>query len=232
MITHEPEVAERARRVIRLADGRDRRATQRARADAGGREARRMMRRRDAARSRSTGMLRNRLRSGLTMLGMTIGVASVIVLIAVGNGSSKAVQAQIEALGSNVLLVEPGFSFGGSAVERRRAPVSLTIADATRSQNKSRRPTSQSGRAGRSTRARRWSTTGTSYSPSQFVGTTPSYVDRPRLHDRRPAASSAQPTSPTHDRVVVLGPTVVTEPVRRRRPDRRHDPDQRRRTSR
>ena len=38
-----------------------------------------------------TGIFANKLRSGLTILGMTIGVASVIVLIAVGNGSSKAV---------------------------------------------------------------------------------------------------------------------------------------------
>ena len=49
------------------------------------------------------GITANKLRSGLTILGMTIGVASVIVLIAVGNGSSKAVQASINSLGTNVL---------------------------------------------------------------------------------------------------------------------------------
>ena len=63
-----------------------------------------------------TGIFANKLRSGLTILGLTIGVASVIVLIAVGNGSPKAVQASIEALGTNVLLVEAGFSFGGTSV--------------------------------------------------------------------------------------------------------------------
>jgi putative ABC transport system permease protein len=47
-----------------------------------------------------TGIAANKLRSGLTILGMTIGVAAVIVLVAVGNGSSKAVQASIQALGS------------------------------------------------------------------------------------------------------------------------------------
>ena len=40
------------------------------------------------------GVSANKLRSGLTILGMTIGVASVIVLIAVGNGSSKAIQSR------------------------------------------------------------------------------------------------------------------------------------------
>ena len=47
---------------------------------------------------------------------MTIGVASVIVLIAVGNGSSKAVEARIQSLGSNVLIVKAGFTLGGGAV--------------------------------------------------------------------------------------------------------------------
>jgi putative ABC transport system permease protein len=60
------------------------------------------------------GILANKLRSGLTILGLTIGVASVIVLVAVGNGSSKAVEQRIEALGTNVLLVTGGGFRGGS----------------------------------------------------------------------------------------------------------------------
>src|SRR6202161_3262058 len=87
-----------------------------------------------------SGITANKLRSGLTILGMTIGVASVIVLIAVGNGSSKAVQSSIEALGSNVLLVEAGFSFGGSAASATTAPVALSVADASALQNKSDAP--------------------------------------------------------------------------------------------
>ena len=51
---------------------------------------------------------------------MTIGVASVIVLIAVGNGSSKAVQSRIQSLGTNVLIVMG--SGGGFASARVRAP--------------------------------------------------------------------------------------------------------------
>ena len=62
------------------------------------------------------GMLANRLRSLLTMLGVMIGVAAVIILVAVGTGSSAAVQGQLRALGTNVLTVFPsrgGFGFGG-----------------------------------------------------------------------------------------------------------------------
>ena len=60
-----------------------------------------------------SGLAANKLRSGLTILGLTIGVGSVIVLVAVGTGSSAAVESQIEALGSNVLLVTSAPTLGG-----------------------------------------------------------------------------------------------------------------------
>ncbi len=47
----------------------------------------------------------NKLRSALTMLGILIGVAAVILLVAVGNGSAKAISDRIEALGTNTLTV-------------------------------------------------------------------------------------------------------------------------------
>jgi putative ABC transport system permease protein len=155
-----------------------------------------------------TGIFANKLRSGLTILGMTIGVASVIVLIAVGNGSSKAVQASIEALGSNVLLVEAGFSFGGSAVSAVTAPVSLTIADANALQNKVEAPDVHA--AAPAVSASPTLVFGaTTYSPSQFIGTTPAYAT---AHDYATQAGSFFSSSDVskHNRVVVLGPTVVT----------------------
>ena len=155
-----------------------------------------------------TGIFANKLRSGLTILGLTIGVASVIVLIAVGNGSQKAVQASIEALGTNVLLVEPGFSFGGSSVTSISAPVSLTTADADAFANKTLAPDVQSAAPSVSA-SPTLVYNGTSYSPSQFVGTTPAYAG---AHDYSLQAgtffTSAQVKD--HARVVVLGPTVVT----------------------
>ena len=51
----------------------------------------------------------NTLRSILTMLGIIIGVAAVITMIAVGNGATERVQAQMKGLGSNIMLVLPGF---------------------------------------------------------------------------------------------------------------------------
>jgi len=155
-----------------------------------------------------TGIFANKLRSGLTILGMTIGVASVIVLIAVGNGSSKAVESSIEALGTNVLLVEPGFSFGGTAVTSITAPISLTIADANALESKVSAPDVQAA-APAVTASPTLVFGSTTYSPSQFVGTTPAYAS---AHDYKVQAgdffTSAQVSK--HVRVVVLGPTVVT----------------------
>src|SRR4051794_22859787 len=54
------------------------------------------------------GVTANKLRSGLTVLGMLIGVAAVILLVAVGTGSARAVQASIEQLGTNTLTVSSG----------------------------------------------------------------------------------------------------------------------------
>src|SRR5712691_11776469 len=51
---------------------------------------------------------RNKLRSTLTALGIIIGVACVIAMIAVGGGAQAAVQAQISSLGTNFLMVFPG----------------------------------------------------------------------------------------------------------------------------
>lgn len=62
----------------------------------------------DALRIAVRAIAANRLRSVLTTLGMIIGVGSVIVLIAVGQGTQKGVQDQIRGLGTNLLFVRPG----------------------------------------------------------------------------------------------------------------------------
>ena len=53
-------------------------------------------------------LTRNRMRTGLTTLGIVIGVAAVIATLAIGQGAREAVQAQIRALGANTLMVIPG----------------------------------------------------------------------------------------------------------------------------
>lgn len=77
------------------------------------------------------GLWTNRLRSGLTTLGIVIGVSSVIILIAVGNGTSKVIQASIDRLGTNSIQITSGDSnFGpqGNAIQNNTMP--LTVGDA------------------------------------------------------------------------------------------------------
>jgi putative ABC transport system permease protein len=55
-----------------------------------------------------TTIIRNKLRTFLTVLGVVIGVAAVIAMVTIGQGSSAQVRASVEALGTNVLIVRPG----------------------------------------------------------------------------------------------------------------------------
>lgn len=53
-------------------------------------------------------LVNNRMRAFLTMLGIIIGVASVITMLAIGQGSKKSIQAQITEMGSNIIMIHPG----------------------------------------------------------------------------------------------------------------------------
>jgi putative ABC transport system permease protein len=72
---------------------------------------------------------RNKLRSFLTMLGIIIGVASVITMLAIGQGSKKSIQDQIASMGSNMLFVMPGTFRMGGVQQGSSSSQKLTIAD-------------------------------------------------------------------------------------------------------
>jgi putative ABC transport system permease protein len=157
------------------------------------------------------GIVANKLRSGLTILGMTIGVASVIILIAVGNGSSKTVEERIESLGTNVLLVEGGglrggTRFGGAST----SSVSLTKQDAAALQSPTEAPDVKSAAPVVNASAVTLVFKGTSYEPSTFVGSTPSYLS---AHGYSVAEGTGLTNAEVahHARVAVIGQTVVEE---------------------
>ncbi len=56
----------------------------------------------------------NKLRTGLTLLGIIIGVSSVIALMSIGLGSQSAITERIQALGTNILFVSPALTADGS----------------------------------------------------------------------------------------------------------------------
>lgn len=145
LITHEADIAAYADRIVTMRDGQivaDERKIERNRAnvspvasaDNDGR-----------VRSESSGGLafglmalgaagqairRNKMRSILTMLGVFIGVAALIVMVAVGQGANNAVARQIESLGTNVVVVLPGALTSGGARIGYGSASTLTVADA------------------------------------------------------------------------------------------------------
>ena len=75
-------------------------------------------------------LLRNKMRSALTMLGVFIGVAALIAMVAVGQGANEAVRKQIESLGTNLLVVLPGAVTSGGIRAGFGSASTLTIGDA------------------------------------------------------------------------------------------------------
>lgn len=123
LITHDREVAARARRIIEIRDGQvvaDYTAGNRAPPSTGALQAEDLRQRLaqnanlsgawraellDALRAAWRVMWVNRFRTALTLLGIVIGVASVVVMLAVGEGSKRQVMAQMGAFGSNILYL-------------------------------------------------------------------------------------------------------------------------------
>lgn len=75
-------------------------------------------------------LARNKLRSALTMLGVFIGVAALIAMVAVGDGASAEVKKQLESLGTNMLVVQPGATSGGGVRAGAGSASTLTVTDA------------------------------------------------------------------------------------------------------
>ena len=75
-------------------------------------------------------ILRNALRSFLTVLGVVIGVAAVIAMVTIGKGSSDQVTASVASLGTNVLILRPGRAMMGPGVRDDAAEFRLDDAEA------------------------------------------------------------------------------------------------------
>ena len=75
-------------------------------------------------------LARNRMRAGLTMLGIVIGVAAVIAMVSIGEGAKRAVQAQIATMGTNVIIIFPGVTSASGVRGSQGSAVTLTVSDA------------------------------------------------------------------------------------------------------
>ena len=71
----------------------------------------------DLMHETQSALLGNKVRTSLTMLGIVIGIASVISMLAIGNGSSASIQASIQSIGSNLVVI---FSWGSKDTGKYR----------------------------------------------------------------------------------------------------------------
>ncbi len=76
-------------------------------------------------------LMGNKVRSGLTILGIVIGIASVITMVSIGQGAQKTISQSIESIGSNLIIVRPGEQRSGGISSGGGSGQSLTLEDAT-----------------------------------------------------------------------------------------------------
>ena len=149
------------------------------------------------------GLSANKLRSALTMLGILIGVAAVILLVAVGNGSAKAISDRIEALGTNTITVM-STGRGGSSSTALTVPIANALVDPSLA------PDVASVSPVVTASASTMTYEGSEHSVSSFVGTTPTWFGASNTPVGTGAAFTADDEAQGR-RVVVIGQTVVEE---------------------
>jgi putative ABC transport system permease protein len=155
------------------------------------------------------GVTANKLRSGLTVLGVLIGVAAVILLVAVGNGSAKQIQDSIEQLGTNTLTVTGGagggLRGGGASTQSTALTMDLVpaLADKTEAPHvKSVSPVVSGSQAA--------TFEGTDHTIAQFIGTYPEYVAASNYQVARGVNITTADIEDSR-KVVLIGSTVVSE---------------------
>src|SRR5260221_1328821 len=149
----------------------------------------------------------NKLRTGLAMLGIIIGIGSVIALVSLGQTSQEAIQSQIQSLGANLLTVQPGSVAAAGVRGAAGGSTTLTLEDANAISTNPTITTIQTVSPELTKRSQ--ITTGGSNSNTQVIGVTPNY---PLVHNVSVAEGNfitAEEVS-AMSKVAVIGPTTET----------------------
>ena len=150
----------------------------------------------------------HRLRSGLTMLGILIGIAAVILTVGLGEGAQAQVRDQINALGTNLLIVSPGSTTTGGIRGGFGSASTLTKADADALGSKVAAP--DVAQVAPATTSSGTLTIGSTNWTTSVVGTTPTWASvRARKIDTGRFLNSQDES--TAAAVVVLGPTTAQQ---------------------
>ena len=231
IVTHEAEIAQYARRVIRIRDGK-------IQSD----ESKDLISKKESNPSAQSpenetqssfknflhfktreltshitqalrALLANKVRSGLSMLGILIGVASVIAMMALGSGAQESIKQQLSSLGSNVLTLRPGSQRSQGVAMESGAVTRLTLEDA---QDIKQSVANISGVAP-SVRGRGQAVYGNKNWSTQIVGTTSDYS---AIRASNPAVGRffTDDEGRQRSRIAVIGMTVVKELFQEKNP--------------
>lgn len=214
IVTHEDEIGRQANRVIRMRDGE-------IQTDERLRDFKRIENKISHIKPKKpwvvsllqhfkqgiSTLTANKVRTGLSMLGILIGVAAVVAMLALGRGAQKAIEKDLASLGSNLLMLRPGAMRGpGGAMGQAGATARLTTEDAKAIKNEIQNvrysaPLIQN-RAQAAWGNKNWNTT--------VVGGEPNYA---LMHSSVPKVGRffSEEENRTRARVAVVGMTVVRE---------------------
>lgn len=146
----------------------------------------------------------NKLRAFLTMLGIIIGVASVITMLAIGQGSKRSIQAQISEMGSNMIMIQPGADMRGGVRQDASAMETLKLQDYEDIVNETRYVSATSPSVNSSGQV----IYGANNAPTTVYGISPDYMEIRRYEVEDGDMFSDQDVQ-TAAKVCVIGKTVV-----------------------
>lgn len=146
----------------------------------------------------------NKLRGFLTMLGIIIGVASVITMLAIGQGSKRSIQAQISEMGSNMIMIHPGADVRGGVRQDASAMETLKLQDYEDIVNETRFVSAVSPSVNSSGQA----IYGANNAPTTVYGISPDYLEIRRYKVEDGDMFTEQDIQ-TAAKVCVVGKTVV-----------------------
>lgn len=146
----------------------------------------------------------NKLRGFLTMLGIIIGVASVITMLAIGQGSKKSIQAEISEMGSNMIMIQPGGDMRGGIRQSADNMETLKLKDYEDIVNETRYVSAVSPSVNSSGQA----IYGANNTPTSVYGISPGYMEIRRYKVQDGEMFTEQDIN-TAAKVCLVGKTVV-----------------------
>ena len=146
----------------------------------------------------------NKLRGFLTMLGIIIGVASVITMLAIGQGSKKSIQAEISEMGSNMIMIHPGGDMVGGVRQDASSMETLKLKDFEDIVNETRYVSAVSPSVNSSGQA----IFGSNNAPTTVYGISPDYMEIRRYKVQEGEMFTEKDVA-SASKVCVIGKTIV-----------------------